>query len=1053
MHRRPITVRLVSLASLSFLVATLAPGALVAQATGTVIGTVTEAVTHRPLSTISVVLVGAGRGTLTNSDGRFRLSNVPAGQATIQIRGIGYKSVARSVQVASGDTTRVDMSLSETAIQLDEVVVTGTGAQTEKRKLGNTVATISSKALEQAPVKTLSEVLQGREPGVQALSGGGLTGEGTKIRIRGGSSLSQLNEPIVYVDGVRVDNAGGFGSGLGQAGGSPSRLDDINPEAIERIEVLKGAAAATLYGTEASNGVIQVFTKKGAAGSTRYDVHVEGGVANYPTGAYEDHAGFARRQSQADSLTAYWHLSSPLQPYQVFTVPLVPEIYETGRFSTYSLNASGGAATVNFFVGGRYETENGPFGGTQWGPARDLANRKQANASLTIFPLEKVLMRVNSMYTEMHDEVPDNNNNIYGTISILLNSKPELASAKNPTGAGSFTTIREAMQRRTLGDVRRFGGSVNANYRPYSSIALDGTAGVDVVDQVSSRQLPFGWNVDKFATADSLGSRTISNRHNRILSFEGKASWDKQLPASISSSLVVGGQLFSQTTNSNYGTGNEFPGPGIEVAGAGNIQTAFEEYLEQVSAGTFAQEQVGLHDFVFLTLGARYDKHSAFGQSAGGAFYPKASVSIVPSDMRRWSDPLGISTLRIRAAIGRSGLQPGAFDKYTTFEPLGSETGAGLRPRNLGNPDLKPEVSTEIEGGFEIGVFRDRAALDFTYWDRKVSDALIARQYPVSGGFTRTQLSNIGEAAAHGLEAGLRAQVLTRERVGLNLFANAAYLSQKVTDMGGAPAIKVSGSYARYVNWVKEGYAPGSYFAPKVMPVEYPIAVAAGCTPGTRAELLTYFSQPRSPDAITVLAEKCGQTDINSYIGKPIPDWAGSFGGDLTFLRRFHFTTMFEFRAGNYMVHDLTSAFRRSHGLIGRNTQRAAEIEAILLNPSSTAEQRLEAGRIWATELKALTPFDGMNEIYKADFVRWREASLTYDVPIRIAQRSGARSMAITLAARNLALFTSYPGADPELNYAGRGQGSSLAQNFQEGINAWGLPLARRISLAVRAGF
>jgi hypothetical protein len=217
---------------------------------------------------------------------------------------------------------------------------------------------------------------------------------------------------------------------------------------------------------------------------------------------------------------------------------------------------------------------------------------------------------------------------------------------------------------------------------------------------------------------------------------------------------------------------------------------------------------------------------------------------------------------------------------------------------------------------------------------------------------------------------------------------------------------------------------------------------------------LTYFATPRSPDALNVIIDRCGQADINHYAGKPFPDWSGAFGSDMTFLRNFHVATLFEFRAGNYSVHDLTSGFRRSHVLIGRNTQQSAEVEATLLNPASTAQQRLDAAKTWATQLKALSPYDGLNEIYKADFIRWRELSLTYDVSNHLAARVGARTMGITLSGRNLAIFTKFPGADPEMNALGRGASTSqLVNNFQEGINAWGLPIARRYAISVRAGF
>lgn len=1029
---------------------TLTASAVSAQATGTVVGTITEASTQRPLNAISIILVGTGRGTQTNEMGQYRLLGVPAGSATVQVRGLGYRSVTRQVTLQAGDTVRVDAALEATALQLDVVVVSGTGSQTEKRKLGNTVATIGAGQLETAPVKTVSEVLQGREPGVSAMPSGGLVGEGAKIRIRGGSSLSQSNEPIVYVDGVRVDNSGGMGPGVGQNGGSPSRLDDINPESIERIEILKGAAAATLYGTEASSGVIQIFTKRGSVGAPRYDVHVEGGASEYPM-VYGNHYGFARTQAQADALTTFW--KQPISPYKPFGVPLFGMMTETGNYQTYSASVTGGAQQVNYFAGGRYETENGPFGGRNFGPASDIAERKQANASLTVFPADKVLLRINSNYTESHNETPDNNNNIYGTLAMLLLSKPELAKASNPTGSGAFTTVPESMQRRNFGDVRRFGGSFNANYRPLPSIALDATVGIDIVDQMGTRMIPFGWNINGYANADVKGLRTASNRHNRDLSFEGKGSWETNVSPNLTSSLAVGAQLFSQQLNSSYGTGNEFPGPGIEVTGAGAIQTTWEQFLQQVSAGVFLQEQIGWKNFAFVTVGARYDKHSAFGESAGGAFYPKVSLSLVPTDIAGWTLP-GISTLRLRAAVGQSGLQPGAFDKYTTFVPQASEAGAGLRPGNLGNADLKPEASTEWEGGFEIGTLRDRLAFEVTYWDRTVKDALVARQFPPSGGFSNTQLDNIGELKASGFELGIKADILKRTRTSLDLFANAAYLKQEVTSLGGAPPIKVSGAYARYVNWIREGYAPGAFFAPKVMPVEYPISVGAGCTPSSRDALLAYFSQPRSPDAINVLDAKCGQSDRNFYSGKPFPDWSGSFGGRLTFMRNFRLETMFEFKAGNYFIHDLTGAFRDNHGLIGRNSSKAANVESVLLNPASSAEQRLAAAQTWATEMKALTPFDGMNEIHKADFIRWRELSLTWDAPREIARSFRSRSLAITFSGRNLGIMTSYPGADPEMNALGRGASSSaLENNFLEGINAWGLPMPRRFSLSARMGF
>src|SRR5690606_32095001 len=316
-----------------------------------------------------VFIPGTSQGTLTNRDGGYLLAGVPAGSHTVRVSLIGYGSESRSVEVQAGQAATADFELRQSAIALDEVIVTGAGVATERRKLGNTVATIGTDALEEAPVSNVSELLQGREPGVVGLPSGGSAGEGAKIRIRGTSSLSQSNEPIVYVDGVRVDNAGGWGPRVSTGGGgNPSRLDDINPDAIERVEILKGAAAATLYGTEASNGVIQIFTKRGSAGAPRFTLQVEQGLTRYPGGRYKDHAGFVTTPEEAARLSEFYGMD--IQPWKAFAVDNISQLFETGHAQVYSLSATGGSENITYFVSGRYADEDGPFGAEDWGPAR-----------------------------------------------------------------------------------------------------------------------------------------------------------------------------------------------------------------------------------------------------------------------------------------------------------------------------------------------------------------------------------------------------------------------------------------------------------------------------------------------------------------------------------------------------------------------------------------------------------------------------------------------------------------------------------------------------------
>src|SRR5687768_7907073 len=262
---------------------------LAAQNTGRITGRVVDAATNRPLVGVQVFIPATGLGNLSDQDGRYLLQNVPAGEHTVTAQLVGHKQAERRVTVNPGATVTVNMALDETAIALEQIVVTGAGVGTQRKKLGNTIAAIDATKVNTAAVSDVSQMLAAREPGVSVLPGGGYTGEGARIRIRGSSSLSQNNEPIIYVDGIRVDRS----ASAYAPQGNPSKLDDIPPEAIERIEILKGAAAATLYGTEASNGVIQIFTKKGRAGAPRFTLQVDQTAVQMLTNRIEQLADFA----------------------------------------------------------------------------------------------------------------------------------------------------------------------------------------------------------------------------------------------------------------------------------------------------------------------------------------------------------------------------------------------------------------------------------------------------------------------------------------------------------------------------------------------------------------------------------------------------------------------------------------------------------------------------------------------------------------------------------------------------------------------------------------
>jgi TonB-dependent starch-binding outer membrane protein SusC len=1067
------------LAATAFVLAFATDGA--AQATGIIEGKVTEASSGRPLAGAQVFIAGTTVGSVTNAAGEYRITSAPARQVELRVRLIGYNPINRTVVVTAGQTVTTNISVGVSALQLEQVVVTGTGAQVEVKKLGNTIATIQPPAF--AAISTPSQLLQARDAGVSILPASGISGEGSRIRIRGNASLSMSNEPIVFVDGIRINSGGGFGSNVGAGGGgAPSRLDDIDPSSIDRIEVLKGAAAATLYGTEASNGVIQIFTKRGATGLARWSFNAEQAAIDLPVDRIKPNCGAAKSDTAAARLSTFF--GQTVTAYQPFCINASDDILGVGRATTLNGSVTGGTSAYTYFASARIADEDGPMDVEWLGPTVDKVRRIQGLTNLGLIPFNSLKLGMRLSYADALQQVPQNNNNIYGVTSLAMFAKPELANCDKSalagpgrcTGAGNmygnaaFMTLREATQTTTENRAGRFIGVFDATYTPTDNISTTATLGVDATDDRSFLFRYFRHDVDLFTGNNITGQRSVDSRTNRNYTVDLKLNW-KAMLLGLQSDFVAGVQGFIVKEQLTGGSNTNFPGPGLEVVGAGSAPSINESFVQTVNGGYFFQDQLGYNEFAYLTVGGRYDYASAFGEEAGGVFYPKVSMSIVPSDRPSWSSPLGINTLRVRAAIGKSGRQPNAFSKFTTFAPLSSELGAGLAPSNLGNPALAPEVSTEWEAGAEMGFFDNRLGVDYTYWDRTVNDALIAKQFPLSGGFQQLQLANIGQLEANGHDIKVNAFVVQSASWTMDVFASAAKIYQVISSMGGAPALKVGGSYPRYRNFLKEGFAPGTLFGAALPgpcsarpsgatymclnPGDLPFDSNGDRIPDTEAQVLAFLSTPKLLTQLDPIRyDEDGDGDfLDHYSGKPYPDWNVTFGSNLSLGRTWRFNMLFEYRGGDFTITNLTDAFRTSHPTIGTNTLEAARVEGVIRNPNSTAQQRLDAARIWWSELKALSPYDGLNQQEDGSFLRLREIGVAWTAPAGLAAKLGARDATLQLTGRNMFLKTNYLGVDPETNATGRDAGGGTDGNYLEAVDAFGWPIARRIAFAIRLGY
>ncbi len=791
--------------------------------------------------------------------------------------------------------------------------------------------------------------------------------------------------------------------------------------------------------------MIQIFTKRGRSGAPRFSAQGDWSGITVPTNRIDTIAEIQGRMQSRFGI-------SP-GAFEDFQQDIVPESFTTGFNQTYSASVTGGTDAFQYFVSGRYASEDGPYDIAQnfpedpnLEPENDTNRRAGFTSNFTVIPNQKIRIGISTLYSDMEHHTPDNGNNIYGAFSSMLMTQLRMAtdqaepgtSGSNYYGNPAFATTRENMYQQNFVNSSHFAGSGNIGFTPTDNFRLDGTFGLDFTSDDAVAFRPYAWNVDGFSGSTPDGNRNVEEYNQRA-----------------------------------GGSGDTFPGPGLETLSALANDGTFESWTRVTQLGGYLQDQVGINDWVFVTVGGRWDANSAFGEDFSTVFYPKVSASLVPSQGLGWQSET-FSTFRVRGALGQSGLQPDAFAKFTTYQPRPSEAGPGVGPDNLGNDALQPEVSTEWEVGAELGLFNDRWSVDATYWDRTVSDAMVSRQFSVTGGFTEEQLVNIGELVGSGYEVSVRGNLLQREGLSLNLFANGAYLKEEITSMGGAPPLKAGGSYPRYRNFLVEGYTPGAFFGSQTADLAIPLnildpAADGSCIVPSEAEALAYFATPRSPSDFKPLAiansdfgtpisgeyasNNCGSGLLDTYLGKPTPDWAGSFGFNMAFATNFELNTLFEYKSG-IQNQDLSGMFRRSNPVIGRNTPRSAELGSIMADPASSAEQRLDAAVAWANEVEGLAPMSGMNGVYDASLIRFRELSLTYRLPADLVSGWGLTTATVNLGARNLHMWIwgDYPGMDPETNVIGRCN-SGLSCNFLNSTEGWSIPIPRRFTLSTRITF
>ena len=906
--------------------------------TGSVTGAVLEATTRRPVTGAQVFVKGTGLATQSGEGGRFTIANIPVGPQTVGVRQLGYAATEKAVTIAAGRRDTIDFVLAQQAISLHEVVVTGTAAATEVRKVGNSVASVNvSELTEKSPILSVDQLLKGRTAGVLMNISQSAVGSSGQIKIRGTKSISLPSDPALYIDGVKVNNADDRGISIGGPG--INRISDINPADIDRIEVVRGAAAATLYGTQGSNGVIQIFTKRGRTGAPEWAYEAEGGFERAPTDRFP-----GRLWTQFTGPTGF-RAHDP------------KEIVGNGRYERYLAQVSGGGEAVTYFTSLSYQGQNASIApDANWGHL--LGWRANLNTVLT----PKLSLAARTGFTFNKLRINDTDNALHGLYSQVVAGLPYTADPTRKWGErfGNFYANQTV---ENIQHVLRNTTGLTSDWRPRPNLTQQTTLGIDWFDDEFQKYFPYAYQ----GSGNKLGAKTNATRSFREVTFDYKASLSNTLAPWVTSELSAGAQGDFQTQNRVTGSGTDFPAPGVRTVSSAATRTASEDRLQTTNAGLFVQETFGLWDKVFVTGGLRIDGNSAFGNDFKYQTYPKASVAYSLSDESFWPTTI-VPTMKLRVAYGTSGQAPSQFAADRTYTPVSAQNGQpAVTPNNLGDPNLGPETSSEIELGFDAGVLGDRLGIEFTSYFQTTNDALIRKPEPPSLGFLNTQLTNIGQTKSHGIELGLNALLVRRQNMEWGSRLNLATFTSEITDMGGVAPFLVND--ARIV----EGYPVNGLW-------RIPLA---SWNPTTRRHT-------------------AGIDRV--YAGTLDPKWFGSLSTNYR-LGRLTLTAMADYAGGNKKI-DFSHYW-------DTRVRSGDHYLSLVEKPTGKATPAADSLVDYVNAIGS-TVF-----VEKADYLSLSEMALTYSVPDGWIRTTGFRRASVRLSGRNLHLWTKFPGVDPRLSYRG----------------------------------
>ncbi len=1025
---RKSLLALSAMAAALTLFAFVAPQGLRAQQQAAIRGTVTDAQTGEPISGAQVSIRGTGIGMITNDLGVYILANVPPGRIEVRVEYIGYSAEAQTIEAGAGETATVDFQMGIRAIELEGLVATGYATQT-RREVSSAISTVRSLDLENPTVASLDAVLLGKAPGVEVIQNAGNPGNGITVRIRGSSSISASNQPLYVVDGMPIFRED-FGQ-LGFGGQDLSAITGLNPDEIESVDILKDAAAAAIYGSRGSNGVIMITTKRGAVttgvggtGEPRFQLSTSYGQQEASkkldllnTQQWMDYFSEAMRNdgySEADVQDEfdYYGIAGNVD------TDWQDEVFRKAPISNTQLSMSGGTGRFNYLVSGSYFDQTGIILGSSYSRASGRINLDfQATDKLSVATSVSISQEVNNRIVS--------DNSISSPVTNSIANEP-WATVYNEdgtySGAASYANpVALALEDHAEAQTFRSFGSVTANYAALPWLRASGRAGFDMLNlrenEYNSPLVP--WT--QASGADGLA--TLGTSQGRKYLLEGFLTADRYF-GSHEFTVTGGGSLETNDRELSYLFAEGFTSPDLHYpANAARVTdydgTAWQHNL--ISA--FGRVNYSWGDRLVVNASIRSDGSSRFGPENKWGTFPAISGAWILSNESFMSDLDLVTDFKLRASWGKTGNEAiGDFQYLGLYGTSNYGAIPGTAPSNLPNPDLKWETTREWNVGVDASFLSDRLGIVAELYNKETDDLLLNRPVTSTSGFTSV-LANVGSIENRGWELALRTvNIRAQQSGGLEWSSDFSitHNENEVTRLYSPDPNKPGEPFQNWNNRVEEGHPIGAFYTYHYEGVDSETGNALFTDLDADGNQIGTTTTPSSEDRM--------------FVGTPHPDYYGGFRNTIRW-SGFDLTAFFQYSYGA----DIFNAMRwyADDGGYFFDNKFADVLDDYWTpdNPNASQPRPSYFGTSGAR-------YDSSRLLEDADYMRLGEVTLGYMLPDRFAAAMGAQQARLYVAGRNLYTWTDYSGYAPDLNSFG-----SSASAWRLGTDFYAYPLARTFTI------